>query len=257
MKQRYLSAILFVVVILCVAGAVFLKWEKAQQVEETTPSWGDNSEPVGSYRNPIRDFSGETYIATDENYDISLQLPVEFEPSIEQLNLKMEQVSFVGDIYNIQVESTSDDHEYTPKYAVTMYIVDKMDIKPDSLEYHYEGLIFPQIKNLAINDSLTYSRYSDQEKLEYFGENYQNLFTSDEVYTRQPDINRWKVYKFVDYNESSASYGYRATLEDESYYFSVIYSTFYENLASDKILEDIIESKKDIFFSIIENTQIN
>jgi hypothetical protein len=248
MKQRYLSVILFVLVILCVAGAVYLKWEKSQQQEVTQQTPSTYIEPIGSYTNPIKSMSGVTYSETDEDSGISLELPVEFKPTMDFNSFALNTVYF--DVTDQNVKD-----EVTYGYAIGFQFVRKDRIATDRDLYSYEDLVYPVLENLAVGESYTYSRFNNERKRDLFGENYENdRFTGDHVYTRQPDVNQWKVYQ-ADYYELEPGSGYKATLETETHYLTISYGAQVSPLNPNK--ENILKLQWNTYLSILESARFN
>ncbi|MEX0896257.1 MAG: hypothetical protein WDZ94_05010 [Patescibacteria group bacterium] len=252
MKKSYVSLALFIVILLSVAGVTYFRWERTQPSEVNPPSPYGYVEQIGSHTNPITSFSGETYIEEDEGYGISMRLPVEFKPMFLSNSIQSNQISMLWQTY---ADLYADEGEYTPRYALSFSVTEKNKIEPNSYEFIYESQIYPYLKNLKVGESHRYSKYSDKEKFEAFGDDYQNeFFDSDQVYTRLQDVNKWNVYSFINYHESQATYGYRAAIETESEYIDLTYFTFYEFSAEKRKV--IIDYRKDIFYSILENTDL-
>lgn len=245
MKQRYLSIILLVLVILCMAGAVFLKWEKAQQQQNDQLSTSRLSEPLGYYSNPIKSFSGQTYVVTSEEYDVSMEVPVEFEETFKRSTLKSNSVSLLGEG---ELNPNTGLVDNISRYAFHFEITNKNEIDPQDYEFEYESKIYPNLKNLSIGESYTFSKYTDKEKLELFGENYKDeLLDSDIVYTREQDISSWKVFSYNNYYEFQPSIGYVATVETDGELISVLYDT-----ASRQAISYYLET----FYSILNSTEL-
>jgi hypothetical protein len=140
------------------------------------------------------------------------------------------------------------------RYALRFIIKNKNDIDPQDYEFEYESKIYPNLKNLNVGGSYTLAKYTDKEKLEIFGENYKNeAFDSDIVYTREQDINGWKVFSFINYHEFEPTNGYRATIETESELISLLYFTFYE--APDEKRQKVLGYYLNNFYSILNSTE--
>ena len=246
MKRNLLAAILFIVVLICVAGAVYLRWEKTQQQEVVKPSLSEYVEPVGSYMNPIKSLSGEIYTQTDEESGVSLELPLEFKQAFNNSTLASNTVYFERN-----KENDSDDMTY--QFYIDFQFLDKNKIATDRDFYSYEDVVFPRIKNLSVGESYTYSRFSKERKREMFGENYSNdMYTGDHIYTRLPDVNLWSVYE-GKYYEPEPSYAYKATVETDTHFLTISYGVTF--LPPESEQEKIIGLNLSSYRSILKSVR--
>jgi hypothetical protein len=254
MKRNIVASLSFALVLLCVAGAVYLKWEKSRLHAEPEQRINYSKLP-GAHENPLKSFSGETYVETSEKYGVSMEIPIELKENFKYNSLESNQVSSLGKSYELQAGSPDNTYTYVPRYVMSFSITGKDEVKPDAYEYQYESEVFPKLRNLKLGQSFTEVRYTDQEKLVWFGENYEDeLFDSDTVYTRLNDINKWKVFEYTNYNEAEASYGYRATLETSTEYIDILLFTFYE--PADELREALNDYRDNIFYPILESTHL-
>jgi hypothetical protein len=247
-KRNIFTAASFTLVLLCVAGAVYLKWEESQQQEVVEPIPSGYVEPVGYYMNPIKSLSGETYTQTDEEFGLSLELPVEFKQTFNSNSLAPNTIYF-------EENQQNDSEEYSSRFVLDFQFISKDQEATDKDQYLYEQDVFPRIRNIAVGESYTFSRFSDERKKELFGEEYINdKFTGDHVYTRLPDVNQWKVYQ-VDYYELEPGSGYKATMQTSTHFLSISYGSQTSPLNPER--ENILKQNLDMYLSILESARFN
>lgn len=260
MKKYTLTATVFIIVLLGIAAAVWVKLEMRGGEQEVASDSavakdsksvsGPNYEELpGSHLNPIESFSGETYTEVDEETGISMELPVEFRDRFEREGLKGNQVSFYG----------LDKHDlgYKPVFWMSFQIAYKNDFDKRPYSYNLLKEHYPLIKDLKNGETFTYKVMTQTEKEDFYGSEYlmgrPNI--GDTIYTKVENINNWNVYEYIDDNESEITNGYIAIIETKEYYMTIYYSTYYIGV-DDTGRTEYINTFRDMFFTMLNSAKL-
>jgi hypothetical protein len=255
MKKNFVVATTFLLVLAVVAGGVWKKQIEQKNAEQPVVSKVVRSDDLpGSHLYPIRHISGETYTEIDEKYGISMELPVEFEKRFERENLSTNQVSIEGYQKKIGAVNPVEEKLYRNIFTFSFNITEKSKLQEnDNISLDFQKNQYPAIKNLKVGEKLTYEVLSPQEKKEILGEDYTLAFNGDIIYTSLGEINSFKVYSYDDMNESSATYGYVAVLENEKFLFSIFLFSFYPSESTSESRNKVLMYYKDFFYSILQS----